>query len=179
MLKLTELQEKDYEKIKPGLLEIKENPTPYDIRQSGILIDFMEKDFKGCLEYLKERKGEKQPQGWVPDTTLFLFDDDVFIGFYNIRHHLNDFLMKQGGNIAYQIIPSQRRKGYVKAGLKLALKWCHDNLGMEKALLFCNSQNIASDKAMTSVMNEMGGQRVPDGIVDGHIERGVWINTTK
>ena len=179
MLKLIELQEKDFEKIKPGLLEIKENPTPYDIRQSKILIDFMEKDFDGILEYLTERKKEQQPEDWVPDTTLFLFNDDTFIGFYNIRHYLNKTLEKYGGHIAYEIIPSQRQKGYVKSGLKLALEWCRNNLGLEKALLSCNVQNIASDKAMTSVMNEMGGERRPDIIIDGHVERSVWINTQK
>ena len=158
MLKLIELTEKDLEKIKEGIREIKENPTPYDIRQSKILIEFMEKDFNGLLEYLLERKKDKQPVGWVPDTTLFLFDDDTFIGFYNVRHRLTEALMKEGGNIAYQIIPSQRRKGYVKAGLKLLLTWCHDNLGLDQVLLCCNAENIASDRAMTSVMNEVGGK---------------------
>ena len=105
MLKLIELNHKDLEKIKTGLMEIKENPTPYDIRQSKILIEFMEKDFNGILEYLEERKKEQQPQAWVPDTTLFLFDDDTFIGFYNIRHYLNERLTKYGGHIAYQIVP--------------------------------------------------------------------------
>ena len=177
MLKLIELQEKDFEKIKPGLLEIKENPTPFDIRQSKILIDFMEKDFNGCLEYLAERKKETQPEGWVPDTTFFLFDDDNFIGFYNIRHYLNECLTKYGGHIAYQIVPSQRGHGYAKAGLRMVLKWCLDNLGLERALVSCNAENIPSDHVMTTVMNEMGGERRPDIIIDGHVERSVWINT--
>ena len=150
-----------------------------DIRQSEILIDFMKNNFEGLLDYLSERKSENQPCGWVPDTTLFLFDNDVFIGFYNVRHYLNETLEKIGGHIAYQIIPSQRKKGYVKAGLKLILNWCRKNLGLEEVLLSCKSENIGSDKAMTSVMNEMGGRRRPDISIDGHIERSVWIKTMK
>ena len=173
------LKKSDLDLIKTGILEIEKNPTPYDIRQSEILLDFMKKDFDGLLDYLSERKSEKQPDGWVPDTTLFLFDDDIFIGFYNIRHYLNETLEKFGGHIAYQIIPSQRQKGYVKSGLKLILKWSKENLGLEEALLSCNAQNTASDKAMTSVMNEMGGRRRPDIIIDGHVERSVWIKTQK
>ena len=179
MLKLIELQETDLEKIKSGIIEIKQNPTPYDIRQSKILIDFMEKDFNGLLDYLVQRKKEEQPNGWVPDTTLFLFDSDTFIGFYNVRHYLTEALMKEGGHIAYEIIPSQRGKGYVRAGLKLLLTWCHDNLKLDQVLLCCNAENIASDRAMTSVMNEVGGKRGEDIPLNGHIERHVWINTKK
>ena len=177
MLRLVELEPKYFPLLKKGLQEIKENPTPYDIRQSEILIDFMNKNFEGLVEYLSERKSEKQPSGWVPDTTLFLFDDNTFVGFYNIRHHLNKTLETFGGHIAYQIIPSQRKKGYVKAGLKLVLKWCRENLGLEEALLSCNSENIGSDKAMTSIMSECGGRRKADIIINGHIERSVWIKT--
>lgn len=179
MLKVIELKSEHFPLLKSGLQEIQNAPCPYDIRQAEILIDFMNKDFEGLLEYLSERKKEQQPNGWVPDTTLFLFEDNTFIGFYNIRHYLNETLKKYGGHIAYQIIPSARRKGYVKAGLKLVLQWCYENLGIEQALLSCNSQNTASDKAMTSVMQEMGGWRRPDITIDNHIERSVWINTVK
>ena len=179
MLKLIELSFEHLPLIKSGLQEIKDNPTPYDIRQAEILVDFMNKDFEGLLEYLAERKKEQQPEGWVPDSTLFLFEDNTFIGFYNVRHHLNETLKKYGGHIAYQIIPSARRKGYVKTGLKLVLQWCYENLRIEQALLSCDARNTASDKAMSSVMNEMGGLRRPDVEINNHIERSVWINTIK
>ena len=78
----------------------------------------MDKNFDGFFEFLKERESANQPQGWVPDATFFLFDDDKFIGLYNVRLALNEYLKKEGGHIAYQIVPSARGKGYRKQGLK-------------------------------------------------------------
>lgn len=159
-----------------GLKEIKRNPNPYDIRQCELLIQYMEKNFEGLLDFLKERASEKQPEGWVPDTTLLLFDGDKFIGVFNIRHKLNDFLMKRGGNIAYEIIPSERGKGYCKAGLKLSLEWAKKNLHLDKVLVTCNALNVASHKAMLSVMKDIGGIEKEDLQLADSIENGVWID---
>jgi len=177
MLKLIEPSASCFEEIKAGLAEIKNNRTPYDIHAVERLVEYMDRNFEGYMDYLDKCRSPEQPEGRVPSTTLFLYDDDRFIGVYCIRHYLNDNLKKAGGHIAYQIIPSERRKGYVKAGLKLVLKWCRENLGLKEALLFCNAKNIASDRAMTSVMEEMGGRRVPDHVYENALERGVWIKT--
>ena len=179
MLKLVEPTKKNLQRMKAGLAELKANPTPYDIGQTKKLIEAMEKNFDGYLEDWQHKRTEPRPHGKVPATLLFLFDDDKFIGFYDIRHYLNDFLRTQGGHIAYQIIPSERGKGYVKKGLKLVLRWCHDNLNLDEVMLSCNAENHASDKAMTSVMNEIGGHRDPDIKLDTHVERRVWIKTQK
>ena len=170
MLKIVEPTRENLQKIKAGLAELKANPTPYDIRQATILLEYLETDFDGYLEYWQQRRAEQQPEGYVPDTTLFLFDDDKFIGLYNIRHTLNDPLRLRGGHIAYQIIPSERGKGYVKQGLKLVLDWCHDKLGLDEVMLSCDAENHASDRAMTSVMDEVGGHRDSDTKFDNHIE---------
>ncbi|MBE6450300.1 MAG: GNAT family N-acetyltransferase [Alphaproteobacteria bacterium] len=179
MLKLIELDKEHLETVRSGLQEIKENPTPYDIHIAETAVEYMDKNFDGFLDLLDEQCRENQPEGWVPATTLWLFDEDKFIGLYNIRHRLNEVLTKTGGHIAYQIIPSQRRKGYVKAGLKLVLQWCYENLGLEEVLLSCKTSNIASFKAMTSVMREIGGYQRPDDTINGEIEHSVWIKTKK
>ena len=180
MLKLVAPTKENLQRMKAGLIELEANPTPFDIRQAKTLIEYLKKGLEVYLEHCQQRRGEQQPEGYVPETTLFLFDDEKFIGFYNIRHSLNDHLKKEGGHIAYQIIPSERGKGYVKQGLKLVLKWCHDELGLDEVLLTCHAENQASDKAMTSVMNEIGGKRDSDiQLENGSIERHVWIHTIK
>ena len=179
MLKLVEPTKENLQKMKAGLSELKAHPTPYDIGQTEGLIEAMEKNFDGYLADWQQKRGSEQPEGRVPATTLFLFDNDKFIGFYNIRHYLNDFLKTRGGHIAYQIIPSERGKGYVKQGLKLALNWCYNQLGLDEVMLSCNAENHASDRAMTSVMSEVRGHRDPDLKLDNHIERRVWIKTQK
>ncbi len=177
MLHLERITADNFDLIRPGLTEIKNNPTPYDIRAVKRMIEYMDKNFDGYLDYLQKNESPNQPEGRVPSTTLLLFDDDKFVGVYDVRHRLNEFLSQHGGHIAYHIVPSERQKGYVKAGLKLVLNWCYAHLNLDKALLFCDSTNHGSDRAMTSVMTEMGGTRVPEHEFEGGIERGVWINT--
>lgn len=180
MLKLLEPTKENLQKMKVGLQEIKAKPTSYDIGSVEKLIDFMDKDFDGYMEYWQKRQfAENLPTDRVPSTTLFLFDDDKFVGVYDIRHYLNDFLKTQGGHVAGEIIPSERGKGYGREGLKLVLKWCHDNLKIDQVMVSCNAQNLASHRQLTAVLNEMGGKRDPDIKLDNHIEHRLWINTAQ
>ena len=55
---------------------------------------------------------EKDGGGFVPATTYFAFIGDKLVGTIQIRHKLNDYLLKYGGHIGYGIVPSERRKGY-------------------------------------------------------------------
>ncbi len=177
MLKLFLAEEINLQKIKKGLQEIKDHPSPYDIYQVRKAITFMEKDFKDYLIYLKECCSDNQPEGRVPSTVLFLFNDDVFVGVYNVRHELNEELRKSGGHIAYEIVPSYRQKGYVKEGLKLILKWCSEQLNLQEVLLSCIAENKPSYRAMISVMKEKGGYEDTPIKIDNHLEYRVWIKT--
>lgn len=171
---------KEYLKtFKEGLLEMQTNSTPYDIYCVEKALEYMNKDFEGYFESLEKGKSPQQPEGWVPSECLWLMDNDKFIGLFDVRHHLNDFLRKQGGHIAYQIIPSERKKGYVKKGLKLVLEWCRQNLNLEAALLCCSASNTASYNAMKSVMFEMGGYERPMIMVNEQQECSMWIKTEK
>lgn len=79
-------------------------------------------NFDYYLENLDTK--ENTEKSWVPDTTLFCLDRDrdIFVGAVNIRHYLNDKLLKSGGHIGDGIRPSERRKGYATAMIALALR---------------------------------------------------------
>ena len=100
------------------------------------------RDFAYYLEYLDYIV----PDGkHVPGTTLFLLDADRnrLIGAVNIRHYLNDNLLKTGGHIGDGIRPSERRKGYGTEIIRLALIECQ-KLGIDKVLITCDKDNIGS-----------------------------------
>ncbi|MGB4966272.1 MAG: GNAT family N-acetyltransferase [Microgenomates group bacterium] len=106
----------------------------------------IDKNFSSYIANLDaESKGIDLLEGRVPQTTYWLIDNDEFIGRVRIRHSLNDTLMKIGGHIGYDIRPSQRKKGYGKAILKLVLPFAK-KLGIDKALITCDVTNIASKK---------------------------------
>ncbi|MCL2323121.1 MAG: GNAT family N-acetyltransferase [Oscillospiraceae bacterium] len=84
---------------------------------------------------------------WVDCSTYFAFEQDKIVGTIQIRHTLNDSLIKSGGHIGYGVSPSQRRKGYATQMLSLALLKCRE-LGIEKVLVTCDKDNIASAKTI-------------------------------
>lgn len=92
-------------------------------------------------------QGLNLPNGFVPATTYFLIGENKVLGTINIRHCLNEGLLKSGGHIGYSVAPSQRKKGYATTMLKMGLSKCHD-LGIDKVLVTCNKNNIASRKTI-------------------------------
>ena len=88
----------------------------------------------------------------VPAETFFLIreNDNKIVGMIDIRLALNDFLKKYGGNIGYSIRPTERRKGYDKINLYLALKFCKEK-GLSEVLLDCDYDNLGSASSIISL----------------------------
>jgi predicted acetyltransferase len=91
---------------------------------------------------------ETCPSHLVPSDTYFLINDNgKILGAISIRYYLNENLLSTGGHIGYGIRPTERRKGYAKAMLKMALEKCIQ-LDIKKALITCDKTNIASAKTI-------------------------------
>lgn len=89
------------------------------------------------------------PENRVP-ATQFLFirtADNRLVGMIQVRHYFNELLKKYGGHIGYSIRPGERRKGYAKAMLKMALPFCKE-IGLDRVLITCIDGNIASEKTI-------------------------------
>ncbi len=97
-------------------------------------------------------------------------DRDTMVGAVNIRHYLNEYLLKYGGHIGDGIRPSERRKGYVTKMISLALEECK-KLGMDKVLLVCDKDNIGSVK---SIINN-GGVLENEVLKEGKLIQRYWI----
>ena len=101
------------------------------------------------IEYAKKHDEEFVfSDGTVRATTLFSLDRsrDRIIGMIDIRHELNDYLFKFGGNIGYSIRPSERHKGYGKQQLLLGLDYAKSVIGLKRVLITCVNINVASRK---------------------------------
>ena len=107
-------------------------------------------DFHDFDNYLKNLDTmEETKDGWVPDTTLFCFDrnGNIFVGTVNIRHYLNDKLLKTGGHIGDGVRPSERKKGYATEMLRLLLKYAKE-IGLKYLHLSVERDNIPSIKTI-------------------------------
>ncbi len=58
----------------------------------------------------------------VPSTWFFLYDDNIIVGLFKVRHCLNEILINGSGHIGYGIHPCHRKKGYATIGVKLAIE---------------------------------------------------------
>ena len=83
----------------------------------------------------------------APQIPYWLIDEGKFIGAFNLRTELNDFLMYIGGNVGYGVTPKYRRKGYATKGLSLLIIKARE-LGMNKLLIAAKEENIGSWKAI-------------------------------
>lgn len=114
--------------------------------------------------------GRNLSDGWVPSTTYWLIDNDVFIGHINIRHILNDYLARIGGHIGYYIRPSARKLGYGTKMLELSLPKAKE-LGLEKVLITCDESNIASK----TIIEKNHGQFQDKVTTEGEPKLRYWI----
>lgn len=115
-----------------------------DINGSGGL-DRFTGDYEGWLLKLEADRNRIPDEKRSPGETYFLVrqSDKRIVGMINIRYVLNERLKKYGGNIGYSIRPTERRKGYNKINLYLALKLCQLH-GVKKVLLDADTDNPAS-----------------------------------
>lgn len=75
--------------------------------------------------------------------------DDEVIGFLNLRHDLNDWLLEEGGHIGYSVRPARRRLGHATRALALGVRRAGE-LGIERVLVTCDTDNEASARTIES-----------------------------
>jgi predicted acetyltransferase len=93
------------------------------------------------------------PEQLVPETVLWWAEEDEYLGRISIRHRLNEALMREGGNVGYDVRPTARRAGHATAMLAAALPVAA-GLGIDRARIDCDVGNTASRR----VIEKNGGR---------------------
>ena len=89
------------------------------------------------------------PEGKVQATQFLSIreSDGKLVGMLQVRHYFNEYLEKYAGHIGYSVRPSERRKGYAKEMLRLALPYCK-SIGLDRVLIACEPDNPASRRTI-------------------------------
>ncbi len=110
---------------------------------------------------------ETLPEGLVLATQYVLVreSDGRLLGMLQLRHYLNDYLARYAGHIGYSVRPCERRRGYAKRMLAMALGEAK-KLGLERVMISCAVGNEASRRTIlanggvyeNSVWDEVDGE---------------------
>ncbi|MGZ9583675.1 GNAT family N-acetyltransferase [Paenibacillus marinisediminis] len=143
-------------------------------RMVPFVLRFDYSDYDGLLKELADLKaGINLAEHAVSSSTYWLIGANKrVLGAVNIRHRLNSWLLERGGHIGYGIRPSERRKGHATQLLSLALEEAK-KMGIEKALVTCDKNNVGSAKTIRN----NGGELESEPIVDGVAIQRYWIHT--
>ncbi|MDL2205736.1 GNAT family N-acetyltransferase [Eubacteriales bacterium OttesenSCG-928-N13] len=130
-------------------------------------------DYHDFDHYVENLEVTDSSAGLVPDSTFFCFDEDgnACVGAVNIRHRLNEYLLKSGGHIGDGVRPSARRKGIATKMIGLALEECK-KLNIDRVLMVCDKDNVGSSKSIIS----NGGVLENEVMIDGVVKQRYWIH---
>ena len=139
-MELIRVQDSDYQKTYELYMSFPENENGYMNNVYGY-------DYDQFLEWIEKKRnwsqGKELPEGFVADTTFVLSDGDNYVGVFNLRHYLNDFLREGPGHIGYCISKKYRGQGYATKGLELALKKARE-INIHEVYMSVNKDNPAS-----------------------------------
>ena len=90
------------------------------------------------------------PEWFVPETYYYLWDEQVLVGEYRIRHYLTEALKVGAGHIGYSIKKEYRGKGYGTKGLAMVLDIAREIVPEDEIYLRVLKSNIRSFKAINS-----------------------------
>lgn len=105
------------------------------------------RDAQAFPAFLSRVRNEREARGLLPEAVpmslFWLVRDHEILGSSRLRHTLTPELEQLGGNIGYDIRPSERRRGFGTILLRLTLERARA-MGLTRVRITCDADNIGS-----------------------------------
>lgn len=101
-------------------------------------------------ELMMHENPVNMPDWFVPETYYYLWDDQVLVGEFRIRHNLTEVLKTGAGHIGYSIKKEYRGKGFGTKGLSMVLDLARKIVPEDEIYLRVLKSNIPSFKAISN-----------------------------
>ena len=102
------------------------------------------------IQWMMHENPIDMPEQFVPETYYYLWDKQVLVGEYRIRHYLTEALKVGAGHIGYSIKKEYRGKGYGTKGLAMVLDIAREIVPVDEIYLRVLKCKIRSFKAINS-----------------------------
>lgn len=99
-------------------------------------------------ELMMHENPVNMPDWFVPETYYYLWDGDVLVGEFRIRHYLTEALKTGAGHIGYSIKKEYRGRGYGTKGMALTLELAKKIVPEEEIYLRVLKSNTPSFKVI-------------------------------
>ena len=148
-LYLKKIELTDKEKVVDFIKEL----VIYGSQRDGIWYEDSS-SYEEMISNLKRHENYKYTSYEQTETPCFQYllirkNDNKMVGAVSIRPYLTKKLNDSfGGNIGYSVRPTERRKGYAKIGLKLAIEKCKEINPDGEIIVCCYKDNIGSQKTI-------------------------------
>jgi predicted acetyltransferase len=113
-------------------------------------LDYPFDDFPALIDRLnKHSSGIDLPDGFVPNSTFWLLENNEIVGVSNLRHEITEKLKVHGGHIGFGVRPTAQKRGIAKVLLRLTLEQA-GRLGITEVYVNCLKDNVASSKTIVA-----------------------------
>lgn len=123
----------------------------------GTPTDWLGPASEDFASFVEERRGVRERWG-VPSTCFWYIAGEYYLGTLVVRHRLTPELADVGGHIGYHVVQPWRRQGHATRMLAAGLQECR-NLGLERVLVTCDSENEPSRKVIVANGGQYDGRR--------------------
>lgn len=107
--------------------------------------DYMDKVLP---ELMMHENPVNMPDWFVPETYYYLWDGEVLVGEFRIRHYLTEVLKTGAGHFGYSIKKEYRGRGYATKGMTLTLELAREIVPEEEIYLRVLKSNTPSFKVI-------------------------------